>query len=350
MNSSLGIKPEFRIDKSEVDSFSQSIFVMNKFIGIDISKLSFDVAYFHDEKYVNGQYQNNEKGFKALLKKFSINNHYVMEASGPYYLPLACYLAKQGCKVSVVNPLQIRRYSQMRLIRAKTDKKDAQVIAEFAEINGVKEWKMPESNLVKIQQVITAIEGINKQQHLTNRQMESFIASGVLDEQIKQSLKSILTNLFKQKNKLETRLDELLQEKYSDNIKRVQTIPGIGKKTAAMLCVITHNFTKFDNYKQLIAYVGFSPRIFQSGTSARGKGHICKMGKSQIRKLLYLCSWSAKRYNKTCIEMYQRLIQKGKPERVVKIAIANKLLKLAFAIATNKTEYNENYSSKKLVF
>ncbi|MEZ4880590.1 MAG: transposase [Chitinophagales bacterium] len=103
---------------------------------------------------------------------------------------------------------------------------------------------------------------------------------------------------------------------------------------------------KFDNYRQLIAYVGLSPRKYESGTSVRGRGHICKMGQSQIRKLLYMCSWSAKKLNKACIAMYERLIAKGKAERVVKIAIANKLLKQAFAIAKNKEVYNENFMQK----
>ena len=70
------------------------------------------------------------------------------------------------------------------------------------------------------------------------------------------------------------------------------------------------------------------------------------MGKAQIRKLLYMCSWTAKKYNKGCVEMYERLKKKGKPERVIKIELANKLLKQAFAIAKNKTMFNENYQSK----
>jgi hypothetical protein len=44
--------------------------------------------------------------------------------------------------------------------------------------------------------------------------------------------------------------------------------------------------------------------------------------------------------------MYERLEKKGKPERVIKIAIANKLLKQAFAIAKNKTTFDKNYQSK----
>lgn len=121
------------------------------------------------------------------------------------------------------------------------------------------------------------------------------------------------------------------------------SIPSIGNKTAMMLIAMTDNFSKFEHYKQLIAYVGLGPRVYQSGTSVNGKGHICKMGKSQIRKLLYMCSWTAKYCNKACREMYERLKAKGKPERVIKVAIANKLLKQAFAVATSKQKHIENY-------
>ena len=44
-------------------------------------------------------------------------------------------------------------------------------------------------------------------------------------------------------------------------MKLLQSIPGIGIKTAIALIVLTNNFENFDNYKQLIAYIGFSPRI-----------------------------------------------------------------------------------------
>lgn len=70
------------------------------------------------------------------------------------------------------------------------------------------------------------------------------------------------------------------------------------------------------------------------------------MGTADIRKLLYMCSWSAKKCNKACKKMYERLKAKGKPERVVKMAIAKKLLKQAFAMAINKTNFNNDYTTK----
>ncbi len=59
--------------------------------------------------------------------------------------------------------------------------------------------------------------------------------------------------------------------------------------------------------------------------------------------MLYICSWSAKRCNKACRELYERLIAKGKAKKLALIAVANKLLKQAFAIAKQQTKYQENY-------
>lgn len=101
------------------------------YVGIDISKLTFDVALPKGDSYEHYQFSNDIKGFKKLVKLLSFELCCVMEASGPYYLKLAFYLSDNGIAVSVINPLVIRRYSQMRMLRAKTDKKDAVMIADY---------------------------------------------------------------------------------------------------------------------------------------------------------------------------------------------------------------------------
>jgi len=168
----------------------------------------------------------------------------------------------------------------------------------------------------------------------------------VITKDLTSTLKSIIKFLKAKSNKLEQQIADKAEQHYKSTLERLKSIPEIGTKTAIMLTVITNDFDKFENHKQLIAYVGFNPRLYQSGTSVRAKGHICKMGKSQIRKLLYLCSWAAKRCNPDCIKMYNRLKEKGKPERVIKVALANKLLKQAFSIVKNQTYYSENFLEK----
>jgi len=321
---------------------------MDKIIGIDISKQTFDVCFKEKQELSQKVYGNSLTGFKRFIGLLDPDSHVVMEASGPYYVPLATYLHGHGYKVSVVNPLKIRRYAQMRFYRAKTDKKDAQAIMEYATMNPQElPVYQPESKTTQsLKQMHTALELLQKQRHQSKRQLEAFRATGYVDTHVSSSLISMVKTLENRIRKIEEQMSALCKANCSDSYQALTSIPSIGDKTAIMLIAITDSFKKFTHYKQLIAYVGLSPRVYQSGTSIKGKGHICKMGKSQIRKLLYMCSWTAKKYNKSCREMYQRLKAKGKPERVIKIAIANKLLKQAFAIGKSKENYNENYPIK----
>jgi len=115
-----------------------------------------------------------------------------MEASGPYYLQLALFFYKENRNVCVLNPLIIRRYSQTRLYRAKTDKKDAQTIAEYGAQYDLKKWRPETEEIIEIKQLYTALELINKEIHQSKRQLESFVSSGVLTKELASTLKSII--------------------------------------------------------------------------------------------------------------------------------------------------------------
>ena len=318
---------------------------MHKIIGIDISKQTFDVCFKKEKGMYHRVFQNRLSGFRKLVKGLPESSHVVMEASGPYYVQLASYLYSQGIKVSVVNPLKIKRYTQMQFYRAKTDRKDAESIMEYGCFHNsrLSLWQPEPHPIQHIKQLRSALELLQKQKHQSKRQLEAFTSAGSISKTVEESLQGTIEVLSNKIQELEREMLSICERHYKSTYSSLTSIPSIGPKTAVMLIAITDNFNKFVHYRQLIAYVGFSPRVYQSGTSVKGKGHICKMGKSQIRKLLYMCSWTAKQCNKACREMYERLKAKGKPERVIKVAIANKLLKQAFAIATSKQKYTENY-------
>lgn len=317
---------------------------MCKVIGIDISKASFDVAYQKNEnQFVHFKFSNNPKGFNKFIKAISKADHCVMEATGPYYLFLAQYLFEKEIKVSVVNPLQVKHFVRMRMIKAKTDKKDAEMIALYGQSEHPDLWEPDEQPIMQIHQLNAAIEGLKKQTTMLKNRLEAFSQIHDCDTEVMRELRSLLRVMESKTVKLEKRLLEITKQHYEQTFRLVTDIPAVGPKTAIMLIAITNNFQKFNNAKKLSSYVGLSPRIYQSGTSVKGKGHITKMGNSQMRKLLYLCSWSAKRCNSQCKAMYERMSEKGKPERVIKIAIANKLLRQAFAVGKNLNNYQENY-------
>lgn len=315
------------------------------YTGIDISKSFFDVAVSDETRYSYYKFSNDEAGYKALLKVLPLSAKVVMEASGPYYLRLACYLHQQGIEVIVVNPLVIRRFCQMRMSRAKTDKKDARMIAEYGRSEKPSLWQPPKEHLVTLQHMEALLSNLHKELTAISNQLESFATGGMLEKRLEKLMRKELKHKQALIDQVTEEMEELAKKHYSQMVANVESIPGIGRKTAMSLIVLSGGFSRFDDYRKLSAYIGICPRIYESGTSVKGKARICKMGMARVRALLYLCSWSARKCNKACKELYERLLAKGKAKKVALIAVANKLLRQAFAIARQHTTYNENYSN-----
>jgi transposase len=318
------------------------------YVGVDVSKLSFDVAIPSLTGYCHYQFKNEEKGFKLLLKHLSQlgDCHVVMEATGPYYLRLACYLHQASIAVSVINPLVIRRFCQMRMSRAKTDKKDAVMISEYGKMERPPLWNPEPAYVLELRQMQAAVDLLDQSRTDILRQMEAFNQNPVLCKTVIIGHRATLRHLEKQIATLNKKMEDLIESNEGLLYQNIQTIPGIGKKTALMLIVISAGFKKFSNAKQLSSYVGLSPRIFESGTSVKGKARITKMGMSKLRGMLYVCAWSAKRFNDSCKGIYDRLVAAGKPKKVALIAVANKLLKQCFAVGTKNEIFKHDYSKK----
>ena len=311
--------------------------------GIDISKKFFDVCMITGVAHQQKQFSNDATGIKAAAKWLEKEVHCVMEVTGCYYMRLALYLQQHGFAVSVVNPLVIKRFSQMRLVRTKTDKADAKMIAHYALAEQPQIWTPPQQYSVTLQQLDSISEQLSKQHTALTNQLEAFAQSGMLEKGTRQFLLKSLKAIRQQQHSLKKKTDELIRKYHGEMIECLTTIPGLGNKTAAMLIVITDGFKKFSSHKQLAAYVGISPRIFESGSSIKGKAKVCKMGMSRIRTLLYVCAWSAKRCNRACKDLYDRLVARGKAKKQALIAVVNKILKQAFAIATRNEKYNNEY-------
>lgn len=313
-------------------------------VGIDISKNSFDVALpcTNKEGYTHRKFSNNTEGFKKFLEQLLPASNCIMEASGVYYLQLAIFLHEHGMIVSVVNPLTIKRFSQMRLMRTKTDKKDSAIIAEYGKVENPSAWTPRAEHMLQMQQLQAMQDSFTGQLIRLKNQQEAFINSGVPNKIGAKIIAKEIEHINKQIKLLDAELIKITLQHHQDLYVRLQTIKGVGKRAAMTLILITDGFTRFKNSKQLCAYVGLSPRIFESGTSVKGKVKICKMGMSRMRKLLYLCAMRARSCNKTCKEMFERLTERGKNGKLAIVAIANKLLRQAFVIGTSQMIYKES--------
>jgi transposase len=315
------------------------------YVGFDVSKETVDYAFREaTNQWTCKRIDNKNDAFMELKMSIPFDSHCVMEATGPYYLSLAYFLHSSGYKVSVINPLVIKRYSQMKMKRTKTDKADSKIIAEYAKEQSLEIWTPSEKTITQIQQINSMLEKLieqrtawknKKESHDKNPEKEAY-AERIIVETIKYFNSKI--------EEIEGEIENIINDNFSKENQILRSIPGIGPKTSSVLIVITGCFKKFGNYKQLISYVGLAPRIYDSGKSIRGKSHICKMGMKRIRQLLYMCAWTAKEVNLACKNLFDRLIAKGKSKKVALIAVANKLLRQAFALMKKNEKYNPLFS------
>jgi len=313
--------------------------------GIDVSKDTLGCCYNTDDgREVHLQVSNDEKGFRELYKECG-ERRYAMETSGPYYLRLALWLSEKQCSVCVENALVIKRFIQMNKERSKNDKKDARWIFHYSQEREIKQWKVPAREQVECQQLLRGIELFNRQRTMLLNQFHAVEALPWQSPEIKHSIKVMVKKIEREIEKLQNILEEKLKTWAPNQSENLQSIPGLGKRAAAMLIVFTEAFEKVENYRQLICLAGLSPREFTSGSSVRGKTRICKMGGGHLRSILYMCSMSAIKNNKACKALYERLRAKGKNGKLALIAVCNKLLKQAFAIAKSGRKYDENYMS-----
>lgn len=315
----------------------------NEIYGIDISKKVFDV---YSEHSGHNQFSNDERGFKLLLKSLSKEALVIMEATGYYHYRLAQYLHRKGIIVSVVNPLSVKRFIQMRLARVKTDKSDARAICEYGQMNEVPVYNALTDVQAECLQLFRLLDVYLKQRTATKNKLKGEESLGKPSKAVYNSLKRNKQHLDKEISSIEKRLLELVKQDQQHQLTLLKSIPGMGVKTALFLIVVTDGFSKFENSKQLCSYVGITPTIRQSGSSVKGRSRISKMGNRKLRNLLFLCAFSACKHNKACRELYERIVAKGKSKKLALIAVANKLLKQSFAIAKSGLPYDENFVSK----
>ena len=311
--------------------------------GVDISKDVFDVF---EPATGHKQFKNSGQGFIVFFKSLPKDCLVIMEATGYYHYRLAQFLYKQGVYVSVVNPLSVKRFIQMRLAKVKTDKSDAKAICEYGQINEVPLYTALTDVQGECLQLFSLLDSYLKKRTATKNKKHGEEVLDIPSKFVYKSLKRDLKHLDKEILGIETRLLELVKQDQQVQLTLLKSIPGIGIKTALFLIVITDGFSKFETASQLCSYVGITPTIRISGSSVRGRSRISKIGNKNLRKLLFLCAFSACQHNKACRELYERLVAKGKSKKLALIAVSNKLLKQAFAIAKSGLPYDENFVSK----
>ena len=153
-------------------------------------------------------------------------------------------------------------------------------------------------------------------------------------------LTETITSLKEKEQECIAQAKKLIEEEKeaAQSLQVLLSIPGVGPITAITLLILFRRYPG-TNRKQIVALAGLDPIEYRSGSSVHKKPRISKRGSGEIRKRLYEATLSAARFNPAVNGIYSRLKERGKPEKVARIAAARKLLLIAHAIYKSGESY-----------
>ena len=228
-------------------------------LGIDVSKRKLDVALMSKEKTLIKRFDNSKKGFGLirgwLLSLHREDVHVCLESTGVYGEKVAEYLHENGYQVSVVNPLRIKKYAESKLERNKTDKVDARIIADFCLTQKPEPWTPPSKEVKHLQSLTRRIESLEQMLVMEQNRLESATSK------VTPSIRRVITSLEEEIKQVR----QLIKQHFDDHpgLKEqkdlLETIPGIGEKTANML-LSELEFNRYSSARQVAAQAGVTPK------------------------------------------------------------------------------------------
>ena len=290
------------------------------YIGIDVAKATLDVG--SSQRPLLRQVPNTKAGHRQIidhLQGLSVGR-IAIESTGIYGVELARALIQAGLPAAVVQPGRARYFAKSLNIQAKTDAIDSVVLARFAEATKPRLYALPAEHLVRLR-----AWSDRRDQVMEDRVREENRLEACLDPAIAKDLKASIARLEKAEAKLDQAIAAIIAEDPILKAKSdlLQHEPGIGPQTAAILLAHLPELGNV-NRQQIGALTGVVPYDHASGTHD-GKRHIYG-GRERVRRALYMATLAACRWNKSIADFYQRLIKRGKQQKVARIASARKLL------------------------
>lgn len=319
---------------------------MTVYVGADMSKDKFDVGIPCQKQKKGFQlsvFKNNEPGIAKFISKAKANWHVILEATGVYSQLLSHRLAENGIAFTVIDPSKSKHFSNFCNATVKTDPQDAIMLSLYGKHMQPKPTVLPEKDHYIIKQKKVYIRHLQKGKQALANILHSLELGIFKDEKTIKSVKQQIKHFEKELKAAEQDLYDFTKETQEEQLKLLTSIKGIGPKTALALIAATNGFKSFQRAKQFSRYIGIAPSVYESGTSVRRKGRINRSGDKEVRRLLYICTWSAIRYNKACKLKYEQLLANGKHSMVALIAIMNKLVKQAFGVIQNGEKFDNDY-------
>ena len=307
---------------------------VENYVGIDVSKDRLDVAIWGEKGIM--QVSNTKRGFSKLVKemrKLKLKL-IVVEATGGYEEGVMLALYEAGLPVALVSPQRVRQYAKARGLLAKTDRLDAQNLAEYGK------QIQPRLFVAKSEEGrrLSALVGRRKQ--LVEMEKAEKNRLRMADAESRNSIQRVIQCLAWEVERLDEEIAMFMKENadFGEQEKLLCSAKSVGPVTAATLLADLPELGKLDR-KQIAALVGVAPMNHDSG---RKRGYRkTKGGRPEVRSVLYMSALSAIRYNPVIKAHYDQLVKRGKEKKVAITACMRKMLTILNAMMRDQVPFKE---------
>lgn len=329
-------------------------------VGIDMAKLKFDAGLWQNQCGESlGPYVNAAAGYNQLQEILAQREDaeagvkLIMEPTGGYEMGLILFALEQGWQVSLPNPKIVKDWAKGSGWRAKTDKQDAMMLAQYGIEKKPPCYQPLSVTMQAFSDLVTRQEEIKKMLQSERNRLQQYQQRPRPNSQVIDSLKNVIEALEKEMAALAEEAKSLIKndQKLTLMRKRLLTIPGVGPVLVNhLLILLTHWSLRTNNEgtsKQLVAFAGLDPQPYESGSTVYKRPTISKMGDKLIRNKLFMAALGGVRGRNVLADFYQRLVGRGKAKRLALVAAARKILVWSWAVFVNEVDFDAAKAAPK---
>jgi transposase len=288
--------------------------------GVDVSKDSLEARI--GQQGAAHTFPNNPEGISELAAFCQTHRAELvaMEATGGYEQQAFALLSEQGLGVAILNPRAVRQFAESMGRLEKTDRIDAAMIAWYAEVKQSKALCLAPKTQQHLRALVTRLRQLTEVRTAQLNQQRL-----VTDRSVQASFTRMLAFLARQIRDLEQRIAKLIDEDplWRELNQAFRTIKGVADRTVARMMAEMPEIGTLSN-KTISKLAGVAPLARDSG-KYQGK-RVVRGGRASVRDLLFIVASVVGRHEPDFVAFQQRLKQAGKPPKVIRIALAHKLL------------------------
>ncbi len=288
--------------------------------GVDVASKSLEARI--GQQGAAGSFPNNPEGIAALAA--FCQTHQVelvaMEATGGYEQQAFALLSQQGLPAAILNPRAVRQFAESMGSLEKTDRIDAGMIAWYAEVKKSRPACLAPQSQQHLRALVTRLRQLTDIRTAQLNQQRL-----VTDRSVQASFTKLLAFVNRQIGDLEQRIAKLIEQDplWRELNQAFRTIKGVADRTVARMMAEMPEVGTLSN-KTISKLAGVAPMARDSG-KYQGR-RVVRGGRASVRDLLFIVASVVGRYEPDFMAFQQRLREAGKPPKVIRIALAHKLL------------------------